>query len=331
MKLTIETIGKVARRPLTNDSRKNATSVIVALNQYGKQFGLNQPHRVAQFLAQVMHESGEFRYDREVWGPTPAQQRYDTRTDLGNTPERDGDGELYKGRSPIQVTGKANYAGFTAWCRKNISANAPDFVRQPDLINTDPWEGLAVFWYWSTRNLNRYADQGDIEMITRRINGGLNGYADRLALYTRTALVLLGYGPTDVRRFQEAAKLDGTYAGTVDGLDGPRTRSALHKTLVRLVPRSQRAPEVRGAPVVSTEAVVPAQIDKPVAKTTGFWERLTTIFGLGGIGGAAFWQDWRVVAALVVGLIVLAIVGLLLHKQIIDAVKSIKREINPDA
>jgi len=322
VRLTYDLIKRIARG--TPDV-SNTNSFLVAYEKYGKQFGLDQPHRIGQLLPQLMHESAEFRYDREVWGPTPAQQRYDTRTDLGNTPERDGDGELYKGRSPIQVTGKANYTEFTAWCRKNISASAPDFVRQPDLINTDPWEGLAVFWYWSTRNLNRYADQGDIEMVTRRINGGLNGYADRLVLYTRTALVLLGYGPTDVRRFQEVAKRDGTYTGTVDGLDGPRTRSALHKTLVRLVPQSQRAPEVSSAPVVSTEAAVPAQIDKPVTRTSGFWERIGQLVGLGGIGGAAtLLQDWRVVLAITGALIVLVVIGLLLHKRLIDAGKSIK-------
>ena len=322
MQLTYDLIKRIARG--TPDV-SNTNSFLVAYAQYGKQFGLDQPHRIGQLLPQLMHESAEFRYDREVWGPTPAQQRYDTRTDLGNTPERDGDGKLYKGRSPIQVTGKANYAEFTAWCRKNISANAPDFVRQPDLINTDPWEGLAVFWYWSTRNLNRYADQGDIEMVTRRINGGLNGYADRLVLYTRTALVLLGYGPTDVRRFQEVAKRDGTYTGEVDGLDGPRTRSALHKSLVRLVPQTQRAPEVSDAPVVSTEAAVPEQIDKPVTRTSGFWERIGQLVGLGGIGGAAtLLQDWRVVLAITGALIVLVVIGLLLHKRLIDAGKSIK-------
>ncbi len=322
MELTYDLIKRIAR---STPDKSNTNSFLIAYREYGKQFGLDQPHRLAQLLPQLMHESAEFRYDREIWGPTPAQQRYDTRTDLGNTPERDGDGELYKGRSPIQVTGKANYAEFTAWCRKNISANAPDFVRQPDLINTDPWEGLAVFWYWSTRNLNRYADQGDIEMVTRRINGGLNGYADRLVLYTRTALVLLGYGPTDVRRFQEVAKRDGTYTGTVDGLDGPRTRAALHKTLVRAVPQAQRAPEVSDAPVVSTEAAVPTQIDKPVTRTSGFWERIGQLAGLGGIGGAAaFLQDWRVVLAITGALIVLAVVGLLLHKRLIDAGKSIK-------
>nr|WP_234835981.1 hypothetical protein [Sinorhizobium meliloti] len=75
-----------------------------------------------------MHESGDFRYDREIWGPTPAQQRYDARTDLGNTPERDGDGYLYRGRTGMQLTGKDNYRQFRNWCRAT-GLDCPDFAR----------------------------------------------------------------------------------------------------------------------------------------------------------------------------------------------------------
>lgn len=332
MQLTYQTIAAVSRNKATAASRKNAESVLVALNKYGERYGLLLPHRLAQFLAQVMHESGEFRYDGEVWGPTPAQQRYEDRADLGHSKAVDGEAFMFRGRTGIQITGRANTVAFRDWCRATIGGSVPDFERNPDAMLTDPWEGLGPIWYWDSRKLNRYADQGDIEMVTRRINGGLNGYADRLVLYTRTALVLLGYGPTDVRRFQEVAKRDGTYTGTVDGLDGPRTRAALHKTLVRAVPQTQRAPEVSDAPVVSTEAAVPTQIDKPVTRTSGFWERIGQLAGLGGIGGAAaFLQDWRVVLAITGALIVLAIVGLLLHKRLIDAGKSIKAALREGA
>ncbi|WP_244561520.1 hypothetical protein [Ensifer aridi] len=78
---------------------------------------MDRPHRLAQYLAPLMHESGDFRYDRELWDPTPAQQRYDTRTDLGNTPQKDGDGYLYCGRTGMQLTGKDNYRQFRDWCR----------------------------------------------------------------------------------------------------------------------------------------------------------------------------------------------------------------------
>ncbi len=92
---------RAAAKGKVNES--NLTSVLVALDRYGDRFGMDRPHRLAQYFAQLMHESGDFRYDREIWGPTPAQQRYDTRADLGNTPEKDGDGYLYRGRTGMQL------------------------------------------------------------------------------------------------------------------------------------------------------------------------------------------------------------------------------------
>jgi len=205
----------------------NAQSMLAGLRERGAAAGLARPHRLAQYLAQLLHESGAFRHDRELWGPTAAQQRYDIRTDLGNTPARDGDGFLFRGRTPMQITGRSNYSQFTLWARQ-FRADVPDFVLDPDAALTDPWEGLGPIWYWETRNLNTYADQGDIEMVTRRINGGLNGYADRQHWYVRAALGLLGRDPGDIRAFQKAAGV------AVDGIAGPRTRAALHGALLRL-------------------------------------------------------------------------------------------------
>ena len=133
----------------------------------------------------------------------------------------------------------------------------PPTSPHPDAINTDPWEGLAPVWYWSTRKLNKYADANDIEMITKRINGGLNGYADRIAKYTRTALVLLGFGPTDVLAFQKKAQAEGLLPKGKDQLDGdagPKTRAAMHMMLAGLSEVKTAAP-VTPAPVV-TETVV---------------------------------------------------------------------------
>ena len=191
--LNLALIEKATGTALSVSASENATAVLTALARYGSEFGLGKPHRTAHFLAQVLHESGRFQYDKEVWGPTPAQKRYDTRADLGNTPAADGDGFLFRGRAGIQITGKANYAAFRDWCRKNISATTPDFVAEPDKVLDNPWEGLAPVWYWAVHDLNRYADKNDIEMITRRINGGLNGLAQRAALLRRIkALYRLG-------------------------------------------------------------------------------------------------------------------------------------------
>lgn len=266
-----------------------------------------------------MHESGSFRYDRELWGPTPAQQRYDTRTDLGNTPEMDGDGYKNRGRGPIQLTGGDNIRAFHAWCVQN-GFDPPDFVANPDLINSDPWEGLSAIWYWDQGNpdrasLNRYADKGDQEMITLRINGGLNGYPDRLDCYTRLGLVVLGYGPTDIKRFQSAAKAAGKYTGKLDGDAGPQTRAAIHLMLAVLAPHPAGLLDVKAAPVTeekpvpvpvtppslnapwwkSKEVIVPAVTSSGaslVAAIGGMpWQNLALILGTAGvIVGFLYWR-----------------------------------------
>mgnify|MGYP000429216320 CR=1 FL=1 len=183
--------------------------------------GLSAPHRLCHFLGQVAHESGLWRFDHEIWGPTPAQLRYEGRADLGNV--HPGDGWAYRGRGPIQITGRSNYSAFTAWARLNYE-KAPDFLANPDAVLSDPWEGLSAIWYWETRNLNAVADVGDIELVTRRINGGTNGLADRVKLTVEFGIALAGF--KTVRAFQMANTL------TPDGVAGPITRGVLHKILL---------------------------------------------------------------------------------------------------
>lgn len=212
----------------------NALSVLSGLDALGEACGLHKPHRLAVYLSQLLHESEGFRYDREIWGPTPAQKRYDVREDLGNTPERDGDGEKYKGRGPIQITGKANYTEFRDWCTE-MGMAPPDFVADPDAVNSDPWEGIGPLWYWTTRKINaRAADEGDVRRATRLVNGGYNGLPDRWRRYVRASLVLLGYERDALLAFQSASP---HYTGEIDGLAGPATHAALHAALCELPER----------------------------------------------------------------------------------------------
>lgn len=131
---------------------------------------IDTPARLAAFLAQIGHESGSLRCVAELWGPTPAQQRYEGRKDLGNT--EPGDGSRYRGRGLIQITGRANYAELSA-------AAGVDFVAQPELLESAQWAAWSAARFWHTRSLNALADAGNFDAITKRINGGLNGKEDR--------------------------------------------------------------------------------------------------------------------------------------------------------
>ncbi len=210
----------------------NMRSVLLGLIAGGKSNGLDLPHRLVPYLAQLSHESAGFKYDREIWGPTAAQRRYDIRTDLGNTPERDGDGQKYAGHTAIQITGRYNTSKFRDWVWAYVDKSAPDFVDTPHLMNTDPWEGLGPIWYWSSRNLNKWADSGEFDVVSKKINGGYNGYSDRCRRYTRIGLLLLGFNPSDIAGYQRIAGL------RVDGSAGPKTRRSIHEDLLKVGPLS---------------------------------------------------------------------------------------------
>lgn len=148
---------------------------------------LTTPKRLAAFIAQVGHESAGFRYVREVWGNTPAQLRYEGRADLGN--KVPGDGKRYMGRGLLQVTGRANYRRVS---ERLSGMGAPDFEQCPLALEEPQWAALSAADYWLDRQLNRYADAEDWRGLTKRINGGYNGLADRLARHERAKAALTG-------------------------------------------------------------------------------------------------------------------------------------------
>ena len=141
--------------------------------------------RIAAFIAQIGHESGQFRYVREL-GSDQYLSKYDTGSlarRLGNTPQADGDGQKYRGRGLIQITGRANYAE----CGEALGL---DLVNHPELLEKPQHACMSAAWFWASRGLNTLADAGKFDTITRRINGGQNGAADRRALYAQALKVL---------------------------------------------------------------------------------------------------------------------------------------------
>lgn len=172
---------------------------IEALNKVLKEMDISSPLRICHFLAQMIHESGNFKYNVEnlnysasalrstfkKYFPTEelamqyarkpekiANRVYANR--MGNGNEASGDGWKYRGRGLIQITGKNNYSQ----CAKDLNL---DLIDNPDLITLDPEINVRVAcWFWNKNNLNQLADKDDITSITKKINGGTNGLDDRM-------------------------------------------------------------------------------------------------------------------------------------------------------
>jgi len=174
-------------RAVANTRAPLADKIADSFNKLAPAFALTTPLRIAHFLAQVSHESGGFQFVKELWGPTPAQKRYEGRTDLGNT--QPGDGSKFRGHGLIQVTGRANHAEFTAWIKRRYP-EAPDFVAEPEALAEFPWALMSAFWFWDTRGLNALADKDDVVAVTRKVNGGTNGLAERKAALKRAKAAL---------------------------------------------------------------------------------------------------------------------------------------------
>lgn len=154
-----------------------------ALNAAMTEADISTPLRQAAFLAQLAHESGELRF----WEEFADGKAYEGRRDLGNV--HMGDGPRFKGRGPIQLTGRKNY-------RAAGGALGLPLEESPELAMATEVGFRVAAWFWRTRGLNEFADVGAFDVITRRINGGLNGREHRHLYYARAKKVLGATPPT---------------------------------------------------------------------------------------------------------------------------------------
>ena len=161
------TLTAVFRKLGANQSR--AEELALAANVHFRTYGiLDNSLRLIHFLAQLAHESGNFKYMEEI----ASGAAYEGRKDLGNT--QPGDGKRFKGRGPIQLTGRANY-------RRYGQQLGIDFENNPAIVAIPSVGLLVACKFWSDNGLNELADKDDVVSITKRINGGTNGLADRKA------------------------------------------------------------------------------------------------------------------------------------------------------
>ncbi|RPY15074.1 glycoside hydrolase family 19 protein [Pseudomonas aeruginosa] len=184
-----------------------------ALNRAMLQFDILGAARQSAFLAQVGHESAQLtrlvenlnysaqglantwpsRYRGADGRPNAlalnlarhpeavANNTYANRN--GNGDESSGDGWRYRGRGLLQITGRSNYRAAGAGLGQPLEA-------EPELLEQPEWAAISAAWWWASHGLNDLADRGEFAAITRRINGGLNGHAERLALWERAKAVL---------------------------------------------------------------------------------------------------------------------------------------------
>lgn len=165
------------RRIMPELSEDLAGLYLPYLNAAMREAVITTSARVAAFVAQLAHESAQLRYFEEI----ASGAEYEGRLDLGNT--HDGDGVRYKGRGPIQLTGRANY-------RAAGKALGLDLEGHPERATDLEVAFRIAAWYWTTHNLNALADAGDFDKITKAVNGGYNGRASRDAYYARAQEVL---------------------------------------------------------------------------------------------------------------------------------------------
>ena len=197
-----------AKRGRANKAN-NIKYFVYTFNKYANFFGIDTILELIHFLAQIAHESDQFNAFEEY----ASGNAYDTRTDLGNTKAVDGDGAYYKGRGAIQTTGKTNYMltgrnlsrlPFLNDKEKALFAN-DGLLKNPKLLQDPVWATLSALIYWTDKDLNSLCQADNklvtikrfngkvyynytcspLEAITRKVNGGMNGFDDRKLKYNK--------------------------------------------------------------------------------------------------------------------------------------------------
>ena len=163
------------RRIMPKAPSQRVKEFVGSFNKYSEVFGINTKLRAVHYIAQVAHETMELKYLEEI----ASGQQYEGRKDLGNT--QAGDGKRFKGRGYLQTTGRSNYQRYadSEYCNG-------DLMSHPEWLAQQPGCQKASMFFWLKNGLSRLADADDVKAVSKRINGGYNGLAQRM-YYTRVA------------------------------------------------------------------------------------------------------------------------------------------------
>lgn len=165
-------------------SKKKLADLSVYINKHAPDFALTTEKRLAAFIAQTAHESDHFNTFREY----ASGEAYEGRKNLGNTQK--GDGVKFRGRGLIQITGRTNYGTIS----QNIFGDNR-LLSKPELLETPENAVLSAMFYWRNNKLNELADKNDFASITRVINGGTNGAAQRTKFYNAALAMFKNIAP----------------------------------------------------------------------------------------------------------------------------------------
>lgn len=175
--LTVETLAEAMGGTVSLDRYR---SLLPAFRDAMIAAGCTTIERAAMWCAQLGHESGGLRWMEEIADGSD----YEGRRDLGNS--QPGDGTRFKGRGPIQITGRHNYGELSRWAHSRGLVPSPTFfLDQPAQLASDRYGFLGAVWYWTAARpqINSLCDDRNLEGVTRAINGGLNGIDDRRTRY----------------------------------------------------------------------------------------------------------------------------------------------------
>lgn len=177
------------RHIMPNALSSNIDKYLPYLNELMPLFGINSALRVQHFLAQVAHESGSLRYNTEI----ASGKAYDTgklAVALGNTPQADGDGQKYKGRGLIQLTGTNNYRAFNNFVHETLKETEIDFLKTPEKAAEPRYAVMTACWFFQKSGCLALADKDNVISVTKRVNGGTNGLESRKIFLKRAKEVI---------------------------------------------------------------------------------------------------------------------------------------------